>query len=510
MEAYTVKRAHRTWAGTFWCWPQKYLQPRNIEEIQQTIVNAHKQGKTLMATGAGHSASNITMTNEWVVNLDRFNKIVDIKRDPSGRFADVTVEAGARIYELNEQLAKEGLAIQNLGSISDQSVAGIISTGTHGSSAYHGLVSQQIVDLTLAVGPKGELVKCSETENSDLFAGALLSLGKLGLIVYATLRVVPAFDLAWREELMPFAEFRRRLGPQLWTSAEYMRVWWYPYADKCLVWAADRTGQSAADATEGAPTHTPFFSSTVGRVVYEGLLWLAVKVAPRLTGWIERMFVNTMFAPVGEVVTGVARSDKAMNMDCRFSQFVNEWAVPMSEAPAVLDELHAVLRDATTSGAYYVHSPFEVRLLNSTRRASDVPQSSTGRGPIPGNAIRPLLDYTPDLPYAEPDSVSTEQLTLVLNATMFRPFGFNCVYDDWYATFEGIMLAHGGRPHWAKNFLGPDKAVSKTGAARGLRSVIADWYGSRLDQYRALRQQYDPDGIFLSGVDWARAAGIID
>ena len=57
------------------------------------------------------------------------------------------MEAGTRIFELNEYLKRNNLAIQNLGSISDQSIAGLISTGTHGSTQYHGLVSQQVVSV---------------------------------------------------------------------------------------------------------------------------------------------------------------------------------------------------------------------------------------------------------------------------------------------------------------------------------------------------------------------------
>ena len=42
---------------------------------------------------------------------------------------EVTVRAGTTLNQLNRFLNDQGLAMKNLGSISDQSVAGAISTG---------------------------------------------------------------------------------------------------------------------------------------------------------------------------------------------------------------------------------------------------------------------------------------------------------------------------------------------------------------------------------------------
>jgi FAD binding domain len=42
-----------------------------------------------------------------------------------------TVQAGIRLKELIHNLTLDGLAMKNLGSITEQSIAGAISTGTH-------------------------------------------------------------------------------------------------------------------------------------------------------------------------------------------------------------------------------------------------------------------------------------------------------------------------------------------------------------------------------------------
>jgi L-gulonolactone oxidase len=56
----------------------------------------------------------------------------------------VTVEAGIRVYKLNEILWEKGLALSNLGSISEQSIAGAVSTATHGSGVNFGNISSQV------------------------------------------------------------------------------------------------------------------------------------------------------------------------------------------------------------------------------------------------------------------------------------------------------------------------------------------------------------------------------
>ncbi|GME74541.1 unnamed protein product [Ambrosiozyma monospora] len=232
-------RRHKTWAKTFYCAPEYYFQPSTIEEIQLLVNEARKQRKSIMVVGSGHSPSDLTMTKEWLVNLDKFNKVVEETVSPDGKFTDLTVEAGIRVYELNDLLAKKGLAVQNLGSISDQSIAGIISTGTHGSSQYHGLVSQQVVEIGLVNG-MGELVKCSPTNNTNLFRAALLSLGKIGLISYVTLRTVPRYQIKSRQEVITFNTLLEEFE-NIWTSDEFIRVWWFPYTQRCILWRASKS-----------------------------------------------------------------------------------------------------------------------------------------------------------------------------------------------------------------------------------------------------------------------------
>jgi len=95
--------------------------------------------------GAGHSFSDIALSEGLLLKLDRLGAVLDIDRSAGL----VRVQAGITLRELSRQLAVEGLALENLGDIDAQSVAGAISTATHGTGARLPNLSAQVIELTL-------------------------------------------------------------------------------------------------------------------------------------------------------------------------------------------------------------------------------------------------------------------------------------------------------------------------------------------------------------------------
>lgn len=540
----TRKVFHRTWAGTFYCKPQAIFQPTNEKEIVELINQARRLGKTIMTVGSGHSPSDLTMTNEWLCNLDKFDKVLKQEEfygpSDSGKqvkYVDLTVEAGIRIYQLNEYLKEHSLAIQNLGSISDQSIAGLISTGTHGSSQYHGLVAQQVVSLVVA-NSEGKLIECSSVKNEKLFRAALLSLGKIGIITQVTLRAVPRYTIKSKQEIIKFTTLLREWD-SIWLDSEFIRIWWFPYSGNCVCWRASKSEDPLSDPRPS------WYGTFFGRLFYESLLWVSVKICPKLTPWVEKFVFKQQYGDVetlGKGDVAVQNSVDGLNMDCLFSQFVNEWSAPLIEGIDILTELNEKIQDAAKKGDFYVHAPIEVRCSNVTY--SDKPfvdaegkpslhppqewlakRSPVSAGPIPGNNLRPFLDNSPEgLPYeADLSKVKNDQLTLFINATMYRPFGFNVPTHKWYQIFEDAMSRAGGKPHWAKNFIGlsgdhHDEEDLKTqlnfGGKKfysmlGFDPVMKKWFGPSLEAYNEIRREMDPHGVFLSGKAWAVRNGIL-
>lgn len=509
---------HKTWARTFACTPQEYLQPSTIDQIVDIVNAARKSRRSIMTVGSGHSPSDLTMTSSWLVNLDKFNRVLKRAPGPDNKYTDLTVEAGIRIYQLNDLLAQEGLAIQNLGSISEQSIAGIISTGTHGSSQYHGLVSQQIVDITIVDG-MGQLVKCSATEKPELFRAAMLSLGKIGLIVYVTIRTVPRYQIKSKQEVITFDTLLDQFD-KIWTSDEFIRVWWFPYTERCVLWRASKTDEPISRPRDS------WYGTSTGRLFYQSLLWISVHLFPRLTPYVERFVFGRQYGTTETYDHGdiaVQESVEGLNMDCLFSQYVDEWAAPLTNGPEIIRSLHKSIEEAAASGEYFVHSPIEIRCSNTTCSNSTEPQDLSNRtvtspGPIYGNQLRPWLDNTPRLKWAPLDKITNSQLTLYINATMYRPFFTSVPIRKWFTVFEKTLEAAGGKPHWAKNFIGSEEAeqeADKSGNRKdadmvGFKSKMNQWYGDDLKQWQKVRRSTDPEGVFLSGVPWVQRNGIVE
>lgn len=508
----------KNWAGIYSAKPEWYFQPSSVDEVVALVKAAREKKKTIVTVGSGHSPSNMCVTNEWMLNLDKLDKLMDFVESKDKSYADVTVQGGTRLYQIHEILRSKGYAMQSLGSISEQSIGGIISTGTHGSSPYHGLVSSTIVNLTIVNG-KGEVLFLDSESNPDTFRAALLSLGKIGIIVGATVRVVPAFNIKSTQEVIKFETLLEKWDT-LWTSSEFIRVWWYPYTRKCVLWRGVKSTEP-----ETKPRYS-WWGSALGRFFYETLLWISTKVYPAFTPYVERFVFRRQYGDVetlGKGDVAVQDSVSGFNMDCLFSQFVDEWGCPMDNGLEVLRSLDHSITQAAANNEFYVHVPVEVRCSNTTRPKEQPDTSSrtkTSLGPVYGNLLRPYLDNTPSqCVYAPISNVTNSQLTLYINATIYRPFKLNAPIHKWFTLFEDTMSAAGGKPHWAKNFLGSTalsagKVKSESEyddyEMRGMAKKVKEWYGDDLEQYKKVRRQQDPDNVFLMNKDWALINGIID
>ncbi|KAK7208112.1 D-arabinono-1,4-lactone oxidase [Myxozyma melibiosi] len=522
---------HTTWARTFECRPRLYHQPPTMDDLVALVHSARAAGVSLTVVGSGHSPSDIAMAapNDWLVNLDSLCSVVStfpVTAQKTPEYTDVRVEAGIRVYQLNAALAFRGLALQNLGSISEQSVAGLISTGTHGSSAFHGPLAQQVVDITLLTA-SGDFRTVSPTTDPDLFKAALLSLGKLGIVTHITFRTVPAFNIHSVQEIIDFdrllADWRT-----LWTTKEFVRVWWFPYSRRCVLWRAEKS-----DLPLSKPRFS-FYGTWLGRKLYESLLWFAVNVFPPAMPAVERFVFRRQYGATQTYGTPGAAVDEAvqgsvdgLNMDCLFKQYVNEWAVPARDGVEILTRVDQLVAQAAKDHDYYVHAPIEVRVSNcSTPPEDQIPDSplaivnaNGGKGAIPGNFSRSLLEYAPRVDYPAPgEPITVDNLTLYINATMYRPFGRDPPIGKWYTEFEGVMVQYGGRPHWAKNFIGPagilsaeeeKKRIKKDGEMVGIAGVFEKWYGEDGKKFKSIRQKLDPSGLFIGGREWAVRNGII-
>src|SRR5258708_173386 len=139
------------WDKTLSCFPDCYHQPRSEAEVADIVQETYKRGGVVRTFGAGHSWSPLVLTSDTLVNLDKLNRTVGIDK---GQMR-ASVQGGIRIKDLITVLRTNGLGMKNLGSIAEQSIAGAISTATHGTGKDIGNLSTQIIAMNIVDG-RGE------------------------------------------------------------------------------------------------------------------------------------------------------------------------------------------------------------------------------------------------------------------------------------------------------------------------------------------------------------------
>src|SRR4051812_19784947 len=122
----------QNWARTAYATPRSVSRPRDLHELVATVRRAAAEGVHVRAVGGGHSFTPAAVTDGVQVQLDAMDALERVAPGTHGT-THVTVGAGIRLGALNTLLADHGLAMRNLGDIDKQSIAGAVSTGTHGT-----------------------------------------------------------------------------------------------------------------------------------------------------------------------------------------------------------------------------------------------------------------------------------------------------------------------------------------------------------------------------------------
>ena len=232
-----MAREWRNWAGDQRCEPAAIERPRSREELLEAISAAHERGQAIRVAGSGHSFSDIALTDGVMISLDALDRVLAADR---GRGL-VKVEGGIVLRELNRRLDERGLAFENLGDIDRQTLAGSISTATHGTGARFRNLSAQIASIEL-VTADGNLREISAESDPDLFLAARVGLGALGVIYAVTVRCAPAFTLNRVDSPKPLVDVLERLD-ELNRASDHFEFYVFPHTDTALCRESRRTDE---------------------------------------------------------------------------------------------------------------------------------------------------------------------------------------------------------------------------------------------------------------------------
>ncbi|MFD1931761.1 D-arabinono-1,4-lactone oxidase [Nonomuraea mangrovi] len=170
------------WAGNLAFHASDVHRPASIEELRALVARS----SSVRALGSGHSFSDVADTRGALVSLDALPRTVEITD------TGVRVGGAVRYAELGPTLHEAGFALHNLASLPHISVAGSVATATHGSGDGNGNLATAVSAIEL-VTADGDLVTLRRGD--PRFAGAVVGLGALGIVVGLTLDLVPAFEV---------------------------------------------------------------------------------------------------------------------------------------------------------------------------------------------------------------------------------------------------------------------------------------------------------------------------
>lgn len=384
----------RNWAGDQSCAPEEIARPGSREELAEAVAVAAAAGRRVSVAGSGHSFTEAAMTAGTMVRVEALAGVLDA--DPSSGL--VRVAAGTVLADLNEELARLGLAMENLGDIDRQTLAGAISTGTHGTGAGLRNISAQVeaLELVLADGSVRELTADAEPE---LLRAARVGVGALGAISAVTLRCVPAFTLTRVDTPRPREQVFARFD-ELAEANDHFELFTFPYADNALVLERNRS--------EGPPRPRGALAAFLNDVVLENWALEALsatgKALPRAIPALSRL--------AGRLASGsrtVDRSDRVFVNERRVRFTEMEYGVPREDGVAAARRVIEWVR----ANRYPVFFPIEMRVA-----AGDDASLSP----------------------------SHERDTAYIAVHQYR----GMEWRPYFEAVEEIMDAYGGRPHWGK------------------------------------------------------------
>lgn len=430
------------WGRTAQCEPIARWQPRDEAELAAMLAQAKKEDRAIKVVGAGHSWSDIACTDGYQLNLDHLNRVITIDH----RRNRVTVQAGIRLRDLLATLARHRLTLPVLGSILEQSIAGAISTGTHGSAPGLPNLSGQVAALRIMLAD-GSVREIDDTQ-PDLLRACRVSLGALGVITQVTLDCVPSFALREVAEPLPFDEVAATL-PELVRSAPYVKLWWLPHTPLIQVY---RCYASDARVPAGPPPPSTrlaqwFDAELVNKHVFSNLLHYSSR-APKYIPPMNRVVRSVYFRKTERTGPSTVLLPVAMPPRHRETEYI----IPFAATQKMLLALRELVDGAkgSTGPRLRVNFPAELRFV-----AADDAWLSPMHGAA-GEIYCCTGAYTAD----SPD------------------------HARYFAEFESLAQSLGGRPHWGKTFLA---------TGRYLQGVYPNW-----QKFAALRREWDPHDRFYN------------
>ena len=201
---------------------RNFFEPNSLEELQLVVKHCHDHNQPMRPLGSALSPNGIAFSNLGMVSMANMDQLLELDMENM----TVTVQAGARVSQVVEELRKYNLTLPNLASIAEQQMGGFVSVGAHGTGAAIAPVDDYVTSMTIVTPALGTMT----LTDGEWFQLAKVGLGCLGVVAEVTMKVVPAHNLVEHTVCLTRAQAKEQL-PKLLKQHKHMRYMWIPYTD---------------------------------------------------------------------------------------------------------------------------------------------------------------------------------------------------------------------------------------------------------------------------------------
>ena len=383
----------RNWAENQKSHPSVIERPSSESEVIAVVNRAASNKQRVKVVGSGHSFTGIAVPDEVMIDLSKLNRIVDVDRARGL----VTVQAGIVLSDLNAHLEAQGLSMPNLGDVTYQTLAGAVSTSTHGTGLQRtGLAAQ--IDSFRLVTAVGETMVCSTEQNQDFFHCGRVSLGALGVITEVTLRVVPAFNLRAVEQPMRIDYVLDNFS-RLIDENDFFEFYWVPHTK----WALTKANNVSTDAIDSPGRFATWYNKMFMENYAFGLLCRVGRLFPKLIPKLATILPSSGRVEYVNVSHRIFSSKRLVKF------YEMEYSIDLESLVPALREVMQMVEDR----GFLISFPVEVRCTGS----DDIPLST-----------------------------STGRRSAYIAVHMFK----GSEHTDYFSAVETILRKFEGRPHWGK------------------------------------------------------------
>ncbi len=223
----------KNWSGLQQSNPTQFVKPTDVTELRQTIRQAQK----CRVVGAGHSFSSLVCTDDTLISLDSLTGLVRHDKELN----QATIQAGTRLKNFGVILDPIDQALLNQGDIDEQSLAGAVSTGTHGTGTSLTCLSGFVKGFQL-VTANGEILECNPTQNSTIFEAGRVSLGSFGVLSQITMQNQPRYRLKEHIQLTPLKDILSHMN-QWKTEHRHIECMVFVHAQDAILKTLDPTDE---------------------------------------------------------------------------------------------------------------------------------------------------------------------------------------------------------------------------------------------------------------------------